>query len=200
MLKLPINTKINKHLPKKAFYAKFKLKTAAKDKFDADVSKISIINEVSPVTSTIAKGQNIANFFVLLISLKRKAFDEKNITLLATLIDQRMLFVLEYGAMAKLVVYHSRLLQTDWMPSTDLSVQLVGLSFDSVWENIIIQVGAVQIEPGNTLEKQLDIDKQRQQRSKQIAALERQARAEKQPWRKFQLVQEIKEIRSQLEE
>jgi hypothetical protein len=194
MLKLPLSTKLNKQLPKKAIYAKFKLKTAIKEKFDADVSKIVFINEVSPTTTTIAKGEHIESFFVLLVSLKRELFDEKSILLLPKLIDQHMLFVLEYGERAKLAVFHGKLHQTEWMPVEELSIELKGLNFDTVWEHIIVQVGGVEIAQGRTLEEQLLIDEQRTKLEKQIASLERQARAEKQPRRKLELVQEIKKL------
>lgn len=194
MLKLPTSTKLNKQLPKKAIYAKFNLKTAIREKFDADVSKIVFVNEVSPTTTTIAKGTSIESFFVLQVLLKHEKFDEKNILLLPKLIDQRMLFVLECKEKAKLAVFHGKLHQTDWMPLADLLIELKGLNFDTVWENIIVQVGGVDIEQGCTLEEQLQIDEQRNKLEKQIASLERQARAEKQPRRKFELVQEIKRL------
>lgn len=194
MLKLPTSTQLNKQLPKKAIYAKFNLKTAIREKFDADVSKIVFINEVSPATTTIAKGASIESFFVLQVLLKHEKFDEKNILLLPKLIDQQMLFVLEYKERAKLAVFHGKLHQTDWMPTEELQIELQGNNLDSVWENIIVQVGGVNIEPGCTLKEQLQIDEQRNKLEKQIASLERQARAEKQPRRKFELVQEIKKL------
>lgn len=195
MLKLPANTKLNKQLPKKAIYAKFNLKTAARDKFDADVSRVTIINEVSPVTTTIAKGESVESFFVLLVSLKHEAFEEKNIIILSKLIEQRMVFVLEFEGGAKMAVFHGKLHQTDWMPLDELRIELQGLNFDTVWESIIVQVGGVEIEPGRTLEEQLQIDEHRRKLGKQITSLERQARAEKQPRRKFELVQEIKKLK-----
>lgn len=71
-------------------------------------------------------------------------------------------------------------------------------NLDSVWENLIVQVGGVQIEQGNTLEEQLHIDSERVKLQKQIAMLERQARSEKQPRKKFELVQEIQQLQSTL--
>ena len=198
MLKLPPSTKLNKQLPKKAIYAKFKLKTVIQEKFDADVSKIVFINEVSPITTNIAKGEHIESFFVLLVLLKHEQFDEKNILLLPKLIDQRMLFVLECGKRAKLAVFHGKLHQTEWMPKADLSIELKGLNFDTIWEHIIVQVGGVEIAQGRTLEEQIQIDEQHAKLEKQISSLERQARAEKQPRRKLEMVQEIKKIEKQI--
>ena len=198
MLQLHEKTKLNKQLPKKAIYAKFNLKPAAREKFDADVSRISIINEVSSVTTAIAKGKSIESFFVLLVLLKHEKFDEKNIALLPKLIEQRMLFVLQCGERAKLAVVHNKLHQTDWMPTDELKIELQGLNFDTVWENMVVQIGGIQIEQGYSLEEQLQMDEQRNKLDKQIESLERQARAEKQPRRKFELVQEINKLKEKL--
>lgn len=48
MLGLPKATEMSKQLPKKAIYAKFQMNTAAKEKIDADISRITIVNEIAP--------------------------------------------------------------------------------------------------------------------------------------------------------
>ena len=47
MLGLPKSTETSKQLPKKAIYSKFNLKAAAKEKIDADISRMTIVNEVT---------------------------------------------------------------------------------------------------------------------------------------------------------
>ena len=80
MYGLPHTTEIRKQLPKKAIYAKFELKPAQRESFDADVSRIDIVAVVSPSTvPAIAVGENIKEFYVLEVQLKRKDYDEKNI-------------------------------------------------------------------------------------------------------------------------
>ena len=97
MLGLPKATEMSKQLPKKAIYAKFQMNTAAKEKIDADISRITIVNEIAPNKVNIPAGDEVKNFFVLLVSLKRKEFDEKTIATLSKLIPQNILFILEYG-------------------------------------------------------------------------------------------------------
>ena len=41
MLGLPVSTEISKQLPKKAIYAKFDLKPAQRDHFDADINNFN---------------------------------------------------------------------------------------------------------------------------------------------------------------
>jgi len=200
MLGLPKKTEMNKQLPKKVIYEKFKMNTAAKEKFDGDIKKLSIINEISPLTVNVEKGKEISNFFVLRVSLKNKDFDEINILLISKLIEQHMIFVLEYEDQASLAVYQKRLHQSHWQPIQTLEIKLSGLNLDTIWENLLIEIGGIEIENGNTLDEQLVIDEVRQKLEKQIAALEKQARVEKQPKRKFELVQQIRSLEKKMED
>lgn len=199
MLGLPKATELSRQLPKKAIYAKFSMNTAAKDRFDADISRITIVNEVSPATVAIAAGAEVKSFYVLLVALKRKDYDERVIGQLSRLIEQNMLFVLECGDEARLAVYHNKVMSTSWSAKEDLSVSLKGLNLDAVWQSIIVQIGDVQIEQGKTLEEQLAIDEKRAKLLKEIDKLEKLARAEKQPKKKFELVQRENELKQRLE-
>lgn len=195
MLGLPKATELNKQLPKNAIYAKFQMNTAEKAKIDADISRITIVNEVSSAKVNIADGEQVKSFFVLLVALKKKDFDDKTIITISKLIPQNMLLVLECGGEAKLATYHTKLMQTEWKRKEDLSIELKGLNMDVVWENIIVQIGGITIEQGNTLDEQIAIDEQRAKVERKLAQLEKLARAEKQPKKKFELVQQINALK-----
>lgn len=194
MLGLPKSTEMNKQLPKKAIYAKFQMNTASKDKVDADISRIVIVNEISPSRINIPAGEEVSSFFVLLVALKKKDFDEKTIAALSKLIPQNILFVLEFEGQSKLAVYRTKLMQTDWKPTESCTLELRGLTLDKVWENIIrsLELGVWNEEL--TLDENLVLHERQAKLEKEIAKLEKQARAEKQPKKKFELVQRIKKL------
>lgn len=198
MLGLPKATELNKQLPKNAIYAKFQMNTAERAKIDADISRITIVNEVSPAKINIAEGEQVKSFFVLLVALKRKDFEDKTIITISKLIPQNMLLVLECDGEAKLATYHTKLMQTDWKRKENLSIELKGLNMDAVWENIIIQIGGITIEQGNTLDEQIAVNEQRMKIQKEIDRLTKAAKIEKQPKKKFELVQKIRMLQSQL--
>jgi len=201
MLGLPKSTELNKQLPKKAIYAKFNMNTAAKEKFDADISRISIVNEISPQTiKTIAPSDEVPSFYVLSVSLKKKEFDERTIAQISRLINQNMLLVLEYDSECKLAIFHTKLLQSEWKKTADCTVQLRGLDMNSLWQNVVTQVGNIEIEQGNTLEQQIAQDEQKAKLQAEIERLEKQARKETQPKKKFELVQKINDLRKKLED
>lgn len=199
MLGLPKSTEMNKQLPKKAIYAKFQMNTAAKDKVDADISRIVIVNEISPSRINIPAGEEVGSFFVLLVALKKKDFDEKTIAALSKLIPQNILFVLEFEGQSKLAVYRTKLMQTDWKPTESCTLELRGLTIDKVWENAIrsLELGVWNEEL--SLDENLALHERREKLEKEIAKLEKQARAEKQPKKKFELVQRVRALQKQLD-
>jgi hypothetical protein len=198
MLGLPKSTELSKQLPKKAIYTKFNMDTKAREKFDADISKITIVAEISPTTTTIAVGTTVPSIYVLLVSLKKKDFNPNTIAQLSKLINQKMLLVLECGTERKLAINHNKLIQSEWQPIDACTVSPKGLNLDAVWENIVVQVGNIDIEGENSLDEQILIDEKREKILKEIAQLEAQARKEKQPKRKFELVEKINALRKEL--
>ena len=151
MLGFPKATECGRHLPKKAIYAKFNMDNAAKEKFDAEISRIAIVNEVTPKTTTLAVGTWIQGFYVLLVSLKRKEYDPRVIAQLPKLIDQKMVLLLECGGEGQLAVYHGKLICSPWRSLSDCGLQLNGLDLDAAWESLITQIGGIQIEGGNNM-------------------------------------------------
>ena len=147
----------------------------------------------------IADGELVKSFFVLLVALKRKNFEEKTIITISKLIPQNMLLALECDGEAKLATYHTKLMQTEWKPKESLSIELKGLNMDAVWENIIVQIGGITIAQGNTLDEQIAVDEQKAKLEKEILRLEKLARAEKQPKKKFELAQKVNKLKQELE-
>ncbi len=197
MYGLPHTTEVRKPLPKKAIYAKFELKPAQRDGFDADVSRIDIVAVVSPTTvPAVAAGKSIKEFYVLAVQLKRKEYDEKNIAMLSKLIPQNILFALQYEDQTQLAVYHTKLIRSDWKKADDTMICLTGLNLDTVWENIIKTIGEIQVQDGKTLTEQIQDDERLAKLKKQIEELERKCRAEKQPRKRLELYSRLKELKN----
>ena len=199
MLGLPKATELNKKLPKTAVYAKFQMNTAEKAKIDADISRITIVNEVSAAKVNIAPGEKVQAFFVLQVVLKRREFNERTLIVLSKLIPQNMVLLLEYDGQAKLAVYHTKLLQTPWSDPETLSLAINGMYTDDVWENVIVQIGGIQVQEGNTLDQQIAQDEQKAKLEKEIARLQKQLWTEKQPKKKFEIVQRINTLKVKLD-
>jgi hypothetical protein len=191
---------MSRPLPKKAIFEKFKPAPAARQLFDREIHRLILVGEVSPATVNIAAGEQISAFYVVLVSLKGAECDQKNLALLGKLIPRNMLFVLEHGGQARLAAYRAgRVVQSAWKPLEEWVINLTGLDLDSVWKNIIIQIGGLEVAEGRTLDEQLADDEARAKILRRIDRLEKQARNEKQPRRKWELVEEAQKLKKQLE-
>ena len=195
MLGLPKSTEVNKQLAKSMIYTKFKMNTKEKAEIDEDISKITIVNEVTATKINVAEGENVKSCFVLLIQLKRKDFDEKTIIKISKLIPQNMLLILEYDKKAKLATYNTRLIQSDWNDTENLSIELNGLNLDDIWEKTVMSLEGGVWNEELSLEENIILREKREKLQKEISKLEKQARSEKQPRKKFELVQRIKELK-----
>lgn len=197
MLGLPETTEISRPLPKKTLFAKFGMKPSQRDHFDEDISRMAIVNAVSPTTiPALQKGEEIECIYVIEVLLKRKAYDPKNILLLSKLIPQKILFAMKFENEIQIAIYHTKLITSPWQKENEAFVRLQGLNLDRVWKNLVAEIGNIIVENGNTLEQQIAIDEEKARRIKAIADLERKARAEKQPRKRLELFEEIKKLKA----
>ena len=199
MLGFPQKTELRKPLHKKAIFDRLKLNKAQQDRVDADISRLWFVNEISPFSVGIAAGEEIKAFFVILVSLKSKEYDDKTIAMLFRMIDNKMILVLEYEGESRVAIFHGKLIQTDWNPTESYVYSLQGLNLDSVWNNLVVQIGDIKMEADRSLGEQIAVDDQRAKIQKEIERLKRLARAEKQPKKKYELVQQIKKLKEELE-
>ena len=196
MYGLPSTTEIKKQLPKKAIYAKFNMPTSQREHFDADIARIDIEVGVSKATvPALAEGEEIKEFYVLGIQLKRKEYDPKNILMLTKLLPHNMVFTLHYGEEIQFAIYHTKLITSDWKQTDEATLSLTGLSLDTVWENIVKSIGHIEVEKGNTLTEQIKANEEQVRLLAQIKTLERKMANEKQPRRKREYFELIKKLR-----
>ena len=201
MYGLPQSTITKKQLPKKAIFAKFDLKPSQREDFDADIARIDIVAVVNTATvPAVGDGSEVKEFYVLAVQMKRKEYDSKNIALLTKLIPRNIVFALHYEEEVQFAIYHTKLITSNWQLQTPNSsfLTIQGLDLDVVWENIVKSIGNIKVEDGNTLNEQIREDDERAKILKQIEQLEKKCRAEKQPRRKLELFEKLKELKKRL--
>lgn len=199
MLGLPQSTEVKRPLPKAQLFKRFDWKPSQRDNFDGDVSRLDFVNWIAPRTlPAIAEGAEVKEIFVIEVSLKSRDFDIKNIVLLVKSIPQSVIYLLRYEDEAMLAVYHTRLFTAPWQSLDSATIELSGLNLDSVWQSIVSSIGQFSVEQENSLTEQIKVDEERDRLLRQIAALERQMNATKQPRRKRELFLELQQLRYSL--
>lgn len=200
MFGLPGSTEIRKPVHKKLLYQRFpdELSGEKKEKFDADISRIIITNEISEASVNIKPTEKIKSIFVVQVELKTTDYNDRNITLISRLFGQNLLMILHFEDKYQIAIYETRLLKSDWKNEFNLSLK--GLDLLAVWEGFVAEVSGITASEEKTLEEQISIETEKEKLKKMIADLENKARKEMQSKKKFEIFQKIKEYQKKLED
>lgn len=201
MFNLPEATEIRKNIFKNKIYSKYKeeLSGNKKEKFDREISKIIITNEISEKTIKIPKTEEISSIFLIGIDLKTRDYTESNIVLITRLFGQNILYILNYKDQYKLAIFKDKLITSQWKKEEEIDLRLQGLNLSSIWDNLIIQVGDIEVEEGKTLEEQIEIDERREKLEKLIIKTKKKMAREIQAKKKHELFKELKKYKEELE-
>ena len=200
MFGLPGSTEIRKPVHKKLLYQRFpdELSGEKKERFDADISRIIVTNEISEASVNIKPTEKIKSIFVVQVELKTKEYNDRNITLISKLFGQNLLMILHYKEEYQIAIYETRLLKSEWKLDFDLSLK--GLDLSSVWDGFITEASGIVATADKTLEEQITIEEEKEKLKSKISEIEKKARRETQSKKKFELFQTLKEYKKKLEE
>lgn len=162
MLGLSRRTEVNKRINKTVIYEKFQLDPKQKEAFDADVSFIYIANEISEYSVGVAPGEDTFSIHVLRIIMKSKNYNDSSIIRLFKLIGNKVILALEYEDEVQIAAFHTKLFKTEWQPIDEATIALNGLNLDSIYVNLITQIGGFEIEQGRLLDEQIHLTSKRQ--------------------------------------
>ena len=203
MLGLPTTTEYNKRIPKQKFYENLSVTPALKRIFVEQIQNVIWANKIAPATISVSEGKEVTEIEVFKICLNAGTLDESALKQMDKQIPYHILFVLEYNEKYQVWIGYkevsggdnafkvNKYYHTDWLAEQDLQIKIDGLDMDSIYANLVRQIGG--IEKGNeTLCEQIADREYREKLEKEIAKLEKLARAEKQPKKKIELVSRIK--------
>lgn len=213
LLNFPKSTEFNKRIPKQKFYENIAVTPAMKKAFVEQIKIIYWRNKIATTTLNLAAGEQVTEIEVFEVRLSAPKLDESVLRQIDREIPYHILFLLKYEGRYQAVIGYKeaaagktafkvdRYYSTDWLDKDDLPVHLEGLTLDAVYENFVRQIaGDVLVEEnGTTLKESIEQQKQREQLEKQIAVLEAKIRKEKQPKKKFELVQQMKALQKKTE-
>lgn len=178
---------------------------STEDKFllNSEIEAVSITHEISERTlRDVTAGSTIERFFVLNVELKTAKVNDKAIKLLDSCINQNLLFKLIHSSMAKLAIVTDSLVQNEFADISELAEdddifpELRGSDIDTIWANLIADIGHYELEASETEDKsflfeQLHQNEQCAKLEKEVTRLEKKCFAEKQPRRKVELYEKL---------
>ena len=204
MIQFPSSTAVGRILPKEAFYRRLTLSSELKDKFVSDVKRIALSNSLTAATLNLEPGAEVGEILILTVELKKQEFDGRIVENIARQNKHQLVFILQYEGSAQLAAYYSKLYKTEWEPIDDLRLVAKGFTLDDVWNGFLEQIALRADIAADSSDADIDTRLQKQDAvlklQKEIEKLERLARDEKQPKRKFIFYQKMQVQKSKLEE
>ncbi len=202
MFDLPKSTEIRKPIHKKLIYQKFpaELSGDKKARFDDDISRIVITNEISENSLNIRATDELSSIFVVQIELKNREYQDRNIVLVSKLFGQKLLLILHCEDEYQLAIYETQLLKSDWQKEEDIRLHIDGLDLGTVWNSLVTAVSGISATDGNTLAEQIGIEAEKEKLREKIEDLEGKGRREIQSKKKYEMFQRIQEYKKKLEE
>ena len=202
MFGLPVSTEIRKPVPKTVIYEKFaaELTGTRKKSFENDISRILVVNEISSASVNICEGDDVKAIFTVLIELKSKDYDERNIALIVRLFGQKLIIALHYQDEYQLGIFQTKVLCSDWFSEKDMSLRLEGLDLDGVWKSLVSQISGIFPKKDRTLDEQIVVEGEKEKLEKEISKLESQVRRETQSKKKYEIHERLLTYKKRLEE
>ena len=215
MLGLPASTELNRRIPKQKIYGKCEPSPALKKAFSEQIASIHWRNKIAPEVLNLAAGKEVQELEVFELRLNDGQIDEAVLRLIDRAIPYHILFVLVWEDRMRLAVAYKetpdakstgvrveRYYYTDWMPVGEAVLRIEGLSMDAVYENLVRRIAGEAFGDArtSTLRESVAAQVRRERVEKQIAAIEAKIRREKQPKRKFELVQQLRALEASLGE
>ena len=215
MLGLPKSTEFNRRIPKQKFYENLDVSHALKRIFVEQVKTIYWKNKIATSTTNLTEGSNVTEIEILEIKLNNAELSEQLLRQIDKEIPYHILFLLSKDDKYQVWIGYKEAstgnnafkvnsyYHTDWYAEDELQVKLEGLNLDAGYENFVRQIAGDKLSVANTIESLKDSVEREELRRKlenQIAKLEKQARSEVQPNKKFELVKRANAYKKQLEE
>lgn len=214
MLGFPKSTEFNKRIPKQKFYEHIEVSPALRRVFVEQIRLIYWRNKLAESTLNLAPGEAVSEVEVIEIRLQEPQLDEAVLRQIDKEIPYHILFILTCDGKAQAWIGYkeatsgsntfkvSRYFHTEWIQESDLHFTMDGLNMDAVYESLVRQIAgdALTARSGESLKDAITREEKRKLREKRIAALENKILREKQPKKKFELVQEMQALRKQRSE
>lgn len=211
---LPKTTAFGKRIPKQKFYENLSVTPQIRRAFVEQIQGIWWANKIAPSTLNIEAGETVTEIEVFTVKLSAPSLDEAVLRLIDREIPYHIVFLLSYedkvqawtaykeehssgNAAFKVGAYY----HTDWMAQEALPLRIEGLTTDAVYENFVRQIAgdALKSTAGETLKAAVEKAQAREKLQKEIDRLEKLARAEKQPKKKFEIVKKINQLKGEIE-
>lgn len=202
MIRFPSTAHVGRIIPKEAFYKQLALTSALRERFVSDVRRITVEYVLTAESINADASDALDEILILSVQLKGAGIDDRILETIARQNAHKLVFLLAHEDRMQLALYCGKLYKTAWQPSEEASLELRGRNLAAIWQGFIEQIALADEPPpaeGLTIEERLLRQAQIAKLKRDMERLERMARKETQPRRKYALYQEMQSRQTELE-
>ena len=210
-MQLPSRTIVNRRIPKQKLYEHAKLNSKLAAYFTGNIAAIYWRNSLSAETLNVSSQGEITEIEVLEIILKSEDTNSKALEVINGAIPYPIVFLLSHGEKSQIWMEYKKstdknpigkitqYYHTDWTVTEDLELPLIGLALETIYDNLFLQIAGNQLEvkENEKITDALARTREESKLTKEIERLEKMARAEKQPKKKYELYNRIQQLRGE---
>lgn len=139
-LSLPSSTKVNRIIPKNAFYKRFNLNSKQKDIFTHIIKRIQLTHTLSPHTIQVPATQTIEEIQIIKIELRQRTHPKEVLQIINNTISYPILFYLEYQdqycyAITLKTTQEKGIYYSDW--NQDINFSFTGHNLEIIYESLV---------------------------------------------------------------
>ena len=213
MLNFPKTTEFNKRIPKQKFYNKLKVSSTLEQQFVKEIETIYWKNKLSAETLNVSSGTAVKEIEIIEINLRQQNISKNIIEIIDREIPYHIVFVLKYKDLAQIYISFKEdsknrenkfkvnsYFKTEWLNYEELSIEIIGLTLDKIYENFIIQVAGdrLQVENGKDIKEAVLKAKEKELLGSLTISLENKIKNEKQYNFQVKLAGELRKVKKQL--
>lgn len=212
LLSFPIQCKVDKQVPKNAFYRFMEVNPSIKQHFMNDVDRITWLYKLAPSTLPVEDGQTVHEITIFWVSLKSEQCPKDLFRFIDENMPRHIVFLLSYADHYQFLINYKQCSDSDktkfrivesyvspWASQTELRLDINGLSMDQIYTHFVGQISGLGSHSSRDLQKIIEHKKQVEQKSKQLDTLLKKVRKEVQLNRKMQLNGQARELRQEIE-
>ena len=213
ILHYPQSTIVNRVVPKTMFYKFMEVSPRMKTRFVNDVVNITWLYKLSADTLNVTDREDMKEIEVFVVNLKQPDCPTDLFSFIDTNMPHHIVFVLVHDNHAMLLINYkewtdethtkfkiTQMFASPWMPMTDLSLPIQGLSLPRIYDNFVAQVSGIGEHKAGTMAEIVALRKQIATAETELESLQKKMRKEPQLDRQLAMNKQVKAKRKALEE
>lgn len=212
MQPFPDSTVFGRVITKTKFYDKISVSPSVKRTFVEQVEGIVWKNKLSAKTLNVQAGEHVIEIDVFEVALKSLQASDSLLRAIDNGVPHHILFLLQFDGLWQAAIGYKEIgktaitltvkeyYRTSWQPLDHIHLFISGMTMDEVFDNFVRQINtSLPEESTQSLRTDLENQALRDSIQRKIDVLYKRMLSEKQPHRKFELFQQIRELQTQLQ-